>query len=124
MAQKQDESQALELNFSGLKEALIEVSKEQTKNILEALKPSEPQGKGFVMPTEQSNKLIEALKTAPEGGNNWKLTEQWTVVIPNYRIKENKANLRDYVYVSEILKNEPGDVANIPFKEKTLRFLI
>jgi HK97 family phage major capsid protein len=122
MAQKQEDPSELKLNFEGLKEALTESQKEMAKTIMEALKPTEPQGKGFVMPTAESGKLIEALKTAPESGSNWKLTEQWTVVIPNYRTAELKANLRDYVYTSEILKNEPGDVANIPYVTDAMDF--
>ena len=122
MAQQIQEEKPIELNFSGLKEALVESQKEMAKTILESLKPTEPQGKGYVMPTAEGTKLIEALKTAPESGSNWKLTEQWTVVIPNYRVKELKANLRDYVYTSEILKNEPGDVANIPYVTDNMDF--
>lgn len=112
MAQ-QIEEKPIELNFSGMKDALIEANKDMVQQIRESLKPAEPQGKGYVMPQAQSDKLIESLKKVQESG--WKLEEQWTVVIPNYRQKEIKANLRDYVYVSEVLKTEPGDVLNIPY---------
>ena len=112
MAQVQEEK-PIELNFSGMKEALLEANKDMVKQITESLKPAQPQGKGYVMPTEQSSKLIESLHKIHD--QNWKLEEQWTVVIPNYRQKELKANLRDYVYVNEVMKTEPGDILNIPY---------
>lgn len=119
MAQTQEET-PITVDFSGLSPALVEAFKEQTKLIVESLKPSEPQGNGYVMPTADANKLLESLKHVQD--NNWKLEEQWTVVIPNYRQKENKANLRDYVYVSEIMKSEPGDVLNIPYVTDNVDF--
>jgi hypothetical protein len=110
----QTEEKPITLDFTGLKEALLEANKEQVKTILEALKPSQPAtGKGMVMPTDKANKLIESLHKVQENG--WKLEEQWTIVIPNYRQKELRANLRDYVYVNEVMKTEPGDVLNIPY---------
>jgi len=112
--QKPEEDKPIALDFTGLKEALQETVKEQVKQIAEAMKPPTPaEGKGYVMPTDKSTKIIESLKKVQESG--WKLTEQWTVVIPNYRQKEISANLRDYIYTTDLLMNEPGDIANIPY---------
>jgi hypothetical protein len=114
MAQQIQEDKPLVLDFAGLKESLNESNKEMIKTIMESLKPAvSPQGKGYIMPTDKANKLIESLQKVQENG--WKLEEQWTVVIPNYRQKELHANLRDYVYVNEVMKTEPGDVLNIPY---------
>jgi len=108
------EEKPIELDFSGLKDAMIDVIKEQTKQIAESLKPKpEAEGKGYVMPTDKASKIVESLKKVKEEG--WKLQEQWTVVIPNYRQKETRANLRDHVRFFDLLLNEPGDVANIPW---------
>jgi hypothetical protein len=113
MAQKQEENPIV-LDFSGMKDALVAQQKEMFKGILESLKPTAPpQGKGLVMPTEKASKLVESLQQVRKEG--WKLEEQWTVVIPGVRTHELRANLRDYVYVSEILKEEPGDVLNVPY---------
>jgi hypothetical protein len=112
MAQQLEEK-PIELNFAGLKDALLESQKELVNTIRESMKPSTPQGQGYVTPSAESSRLIESLHKVQDNG--WKLAEQWTVVIPNYRQKELKANLRDYVYVSEVLKSEPGDVLNIPY---------
>lgn len=116
MAQQIQEEKPIVLDFANLKEALLESQKQMALEIRESLKPTAPaQGNGMVMPTEKANKLAEALKTVIDSGNNWKLEEAWTVVIPNYRQKETRANLRDYVYVNEVMKTEPGDVLNIPY---------
>lgn len=114
MAQKPEEA-PISLDFSGLKEQLVEAVKEQTKVIMESMKPTVPQSKGYTMPPEQASKLIEKFQNIGNDGSGWKVEEQWTVVIPNYRQKELYANMRDFVYVSEVMKTEPGDVLNIPY---------
>jgi len=102
------------VDLSGLKEALIEAQKAEIANIRESLKPQpDSQGKGYVTPPEMSKKLVESLKQVKAEG--WRLAEQWTVAIPNYSIKELAGGLRDYVFTTEILKGEQGDVANIPY---------
>jgi hypothetical protein len=107
------QSEELKLDFSGLKEALKETNAKLVKDIADALQEAKAGSKGRTMTSQKSEKLIEGLKKVRE--DNWKLTEQWTVVIPNYTSKETAAGLRDFVWVDEILKGEPGDVANIPY---------
>ncbi len=109
----QQEAEALKLDFSGLKEALKESNEKLVKDILAAFQEAKTGGKGQTMSSQKQEKLIEGLKKVRE--DNWKLTEQWTVVIPNYTTHETAAGLRDYVWVDEILNGEPGDVANIPY---------
>jgi len=91
---------------------LSKVMESQTRTIIESLRI--PEGKGVVAPPKMSNagKLVEQLKKV--GKNDWMLTEQWTIVIPNYITHEIAAHLRDYVFVSDALNGE-GDVANIPY---------
>lgn len=126
MAQQATEEKPIVLDFANLKEALIESQKAMAKEIQEALKPTAPaQGNGYVVTaaeSQQREKLVESLKTVLDSGQNWKLQEQWTIVIPNYRQHEVRANLRDYVYVSEVLKTEPGDVLNIPYVTDNVDF--
>ena len=104
----------MKLDFSGLKETLIAVNKQMFDELKESLKPSDPKGKGFIA-TGGSNadKILESLKKVTE--SNWQLTEQWTVTIPNYTTKETAAHLRDYVWITEILKGVAGDTAYIPY---------
>ena len=94
---------------------MIEANKDLVRTIVEELrkKDAPPGGKGQLRQGAAQEKLVENLKKIKE--DSWKLTEQWTVVIPNYTSKETNAALRDYVYVDELLKDEPGDVANIPY---------
>lgn len=108
-----EDEKPIVVDFSGLGAALKEAFIEQTKMITEALKPQAGTGKGWVTPPEKSQKLVESLKTVKEEG--WRMQEQWTVAIPSYRSNELAANLRDYVWTTEILKGEAGDVANIPY---------
>ena len=104
---------AVKLDFSGFKEAMIESNKQLVEQIVASLKEKQSGGKGQLASGGRQEKLIESIKKVRE--DNWKLAEQWTVVIPNYTSKETSAGLRDYVWVDEILKGEPGDVANIPY---------
>ena len=119
------EPQELKLDFSGLKEALVgglvERDKTLVKAIVEELRKSEGaiagrRKKGQLRASGATQeKLVENLKRVGKEKNPSVLTEQWTVVIPNYTSKETSAGLRDYVWVDELLKNESGDVANIPY---------
>ena len=109
----QDKENAVKLDFSGFKEAMVESNKKLVEEIVEALREKQTGGKGQLASGGKQEKLLEGLKKVRE--DNWKLTEQWTVVIPNYTSKETAAGMRDFVWVDEILKGEPGDVANIPY---------
>lgn len=102
--------QVIKLDLSDLKGVL----EEQTKILTAALKPI-TEGKGIVpnRNTGDLTKLSESISRVKE--DNWKMTEQWTVVIPNYIGYEVAAHLRDFVWVSDILKGKEGDQANIPY---------
>lgn len=111
-----EEEEKVVFDFTGLKEALIASQDSMIAKIQEALKPrQESFGKGYVTPPETTKKLVESLKSAGKGDPSWRMQEQWTVAIPNYRQQEPRANLRDFIWTTEILKNEQGDVANIPY---------
>jgi len=88
---------------------------EKLKKYIEELKdykPKDKDGKGVIESfTKNSDKLIEQLRQV----KNTDITEQWTIAIPALTTKEVAAHLRDYVFISEILKGEPGDTVNIPY---------
>lgn len=105
-----EQEQVIKIDLSDLTK-LIE---QQTSMITEAFKKKETETKGKVYTDNgQTPKILESLRKIKD--SNWKLTEQWNVVIPNYTAYEVAAHLRDYVYVSDVLKNEEGDVLNIPY---------
>ena len=124
MASK-EEPQEIKLDFSGFKDSLVEALGERDKTLVKAIIEELRKQEGIVAckrkkgqlrasgPTQE--KLIEQLKTVGKEKNSSLLTEQWTVVIPNYTNAETSAGLRDYVWVDELLKDEPGDQANIPY---------
>ncbi len=110
-----DEQEAVKLDFSGLKDVLLEAQKRQIDEIREALKPRDPKGKGVIATGgSQGQMLAESFNVMRETGA-FKLAEQWTVAIPNYTAYETAAHLRDFVWVQEILKGKAGDTANIPY---------
>jgi HK97 family phage major capsid protein len=103
------EPQAIKIDLTGLEKVM-----ESWKNdFIKSFKEAKNEGKGVVAAGPDTSKLLESLHKVKD--NEWKMTEQWTIVIPNYTTKETAAHLRDYVFVSNILTNEPGDVANIPY---------
>jgi hypothetical protein len=119
MSEQQEE---IKLDFSGLglaiKEGLKEQNAQYAKAIKEALqKDTTPNFLKdplvYRMPSSKAEKILESLHTV--GNEGWKMQEQWTVAIPNYRVNEPKAHLRDYVWTQEVLKTEQGDVLNIPY---------
>ena len=112
--------QVIKLDMSELRDTLKNVFDEQTKQLTQLLTKKEKleDGKGFTgfKETEdyvQLEKVAESFKGIRE--DSWKMTEQWTVVIPNYTLYEPYAHLRDYVWVQTLLKGNEGDVANIPY---------
>jgi len=121
----QAEPQEIKLDFSGFKESLIEGLKEHDKALVKAIVEELHKSEGLENlkrkkgqlrasgPTQE--KLVSQMHEAAKAKNPSVITEQWTVVIPNYRSAETAAGLRDYVWVDEILKGKEGDIANIPY---------
>ncbi len=103
-----EEQQSIKIDLSDVTK-LMEAWK---NDIVKEMKPAD--GKGVVSePNPAQLKLMESLKKVQEQG--WRMTEQWTVVIPVYTTHETAAHMRDHVFVSNILQGNPGDVANIPY---------
>lgn len=115
---EQEEQAPIVLDFGNLKEALLEVNKDQVRRIQEALardREASNKPQWYSLPKDKAEKLVESLRSFTTKGDAWKMEEQWTVAIPNYRYNEPKAHLRDYVWTQEVLKTEQGDVLNIPY---------
>jgi len=75
-------------------------------------KDKDKSGKGIVerLPSNAA-KLIEQLQNISRSD----ITEQWTVAIPAVTTKEVAGHLRDYVFVTDVIKGQPGDTVNIPY---------
>jgi len=74
-------------------------------------------GKGVVeayLPADKKAKIVEEFKKGKRLNTNV-LNEQWTVALPSDRTAEIAAHLRDFVYVTEAIKGQQGDVVEIPF---------
>ncbi len=125
MADDKPEPQEIKLDFSGFKESLVEALGERDKTLVKAIVEELRRQEGLDSGRRKkgqlrasgptAEKLVENLKKVGKEKNASLLTEQWTVVIPNYTSKETSAGMRDYVWVDELLKDEPGDQANIPY---------
>lgn len=76
-------------------------------------KDKDGRGKGVIESRvgPNSTKLIEQLRKSEHN----EITEQWTVVIPRYTEYEVAAHLRDYVFVSDVVKGSVGEDVNIPY---------
>jgi len=86
-----------------------------TEVILEKMRTEQKGGKGVIIPqNEETKRVTESFNRLLEGKTTV-LKEQWTVTIPNYTSYETAAHLRDYVWVTEILKGKAGDTVNIPY---------
>jgi len=103
---------AIEIDFSDMEKRIETKMKTYIKEAKD-YKPKDKGGKGVIETYSGSNKtkLLEQLQNVSQG----KITEQWTIAIPNLTSYELAAHLRDYVWVTDVLKGKPGDVANIPY---------
>lgn len=104
----------IEIDMSGMEKRTEEKMKKYIEELKEYNKNKD--GKGIVESLSPSNstKLIEELQSV----RHWtgrSLKEQWTIVIPNLTTKETAAHLRDYVFVSDVIKGSPGETVNIPY---------
>jgi hypothetical protein len=122
--------QSVEIDFSDLEKRLKTNMKEELKpyfeQYLQKLKESdgwkqESRGRGTVEPflgKDQKTKIVEEFrkgaKCRPEV-----IQEQWTIVLPSYRVSELAAHLRDFVYVTDAIKGKQGDVVEIPYVKDT-----
>lgn len=111
--------EVLEVDFSGMEQRISANQDAKMKKYMSELKeyyeknPKQPEGKGVIEVGKGTDKtkLLEALHSVARSD----IKEQWTIVIPNKTQYEPAAHLRDYVFVSDVLKGGPGDTVNIPY---------
>jgi len=106
-------TETVEIDQTGV----IDYFNKKMKELEEKLKtpPKDPQGKGVIEARVGSNasKLIEQLRNVRDKG--LKITEQWSIAIPAYTAYETAAHMRDYVFVTDVTKGQPGDHVHIPY---------
>jgi len=121
----------VEIDFSELEERMKRDMKTELKPYFEQYmqklketdgwKNAEKHGKGIVeayIPKDRKAKVLEELRKGKRANFNI-VNEQWTIVLPKYRVAEVAAHLRDFVYVTEAIKGKQGDVVNIPYVKDT-----
>lgn len=95
--------------------AVMEHFEKKLKQLEEKLtsEKKDPEGKGVIEARigGDSTKLLEQLHNVERAD----IKEQWTIVIPNYTEHEVAGHLRDYVFVSDVIKGKVGDVVEIPY---------
>jgi HK97 family phage major capsid protein len=127
-----NDEQIVTLDFTKLPDALaksmdkvLEKRDENlTAKLMEALGKSDGKGQ-IIQKTPSNTKLVEAFNRAgaeiSKGAGRLTdethkiITEQWTVVIPDYTRYEIAAHLRDFVWVTDIVKGRVGETVNIPY---------
>lgn len=110
---KIDENTVIELDLSDLKKDIDKRFVDVEKKIESIQKPESAEGRGVVefYGGKDKTKLIEQLRNI----RNADIREQWTVAIPAVTTAEVAAHLRNYVYVTDVIKGQPGDVVNVPY---------
>ena len=102
----------VEIDTSPMEQRISEKMKKYMEE-LKDYKAKEKGGKGVVeyLSSDRRAKLVEQLKNV----KNADIEEQWTIAIPALTTAELAAHLRDYVFVTDVIKGEPGDTVNIPY---------
>jgi len=112
--------QTLEIDFDPMEKRLEEKQDKKLEEKLEkyfselkGYKPKDKGGKGVIETYSGGDKLklVEQLQNIERGD----IKEQWTIAIPNLTSYELAAHLRDYVWVTDVMKGKPGDTVNIPY---------
>lgn len=111
--------QTIEVDFSDLEKRLEDNVATKMRRYVENLKTwkkDEPHGKGVVerFSDEKKNVILEEFKKG-KLMNAAKIKEQWTIAIPSWATKELAGHLRDYVWVTDVVKGKPGETVNIPY---------
>jgi len=116
---KMEDGTVLELDMSKILENVDTTVQERMKKYMEEVKEyyqkdkDSANGKGLVEERlgPKASKLIEQFRNVSQAD----ITEQWSVVIPNYTTKELAGHLRDYVWITDATKGHPGDTVYIPY---------
>jgi len=110
-AGKEGEEILVKIDQTALVEYFEKRLKEVETKLSEAKVPDGGRGSLETRLGKNASALIEQLRTVSKTA----LTEQWSVVIPNYTSKEVSAHLRDFVFIAEQTMGKPGDVVYVPY---------
>ena len=121
-AEAQINDTTVEIDTEGLEKRLLEKLSGENKVLMEqyfkkAHEETTPKGgKGVVesFTPEMKHKVIEEFQKG-ERCDPVKLKEQWTICVPYVAVNELAGHLRDFVWVTDVMKGKPGDVVNIPY---------
>jgi len=112
----------VELDFTDLEQRILKNLTEDNRKLMEKYfsqrdKQQEKGGKGVVesyFPPEAKQAVVEEFQKG-ENCDPKKLKEQWTICIPYVAHYELAGHLRDFVWVTDVIKGQPGEVVNIPY---------
>lgn len=121
-AEAQINDTTVEIDTEGLEKRLLEKLSGENKALMEQYfkenreKKPEKGGKGVVeaFTPEMKTKVVEEFRKGAEC-DPIKLKEQWTICIPYVAHNELAGHLRDFVWVTDVLKGKPGETVNIPY---------
>jgi hypothetical protein len=120
-AEFESNGQTVEVDFSDMEKRLLdklggEAKKQMEQYMKEARDLKESGGKGVIeefMPDDKKAKLLEEFHRG-DNLDAQKIKEQWTVAVPRWARRELAPHLRDYCWVSDVIKGKPGETVNIP----------
>lgn len=114
--------QTVEVDFSNMEQRILDKLSGESKKMMEQYfkenreRREEASGKGVVeayMPDDKKARLLEEFQKG-ESLNPQVIKEQWTVAVPKFAARETAAHLRDYVWVTDVVKGKVGETVNIP----------
>jgi hypothetical protein len=110
-------NQKVEVDFSEMENRLGDKMKKYIEELKESFTPQkEKGGKGVseaYLPSDKKNVILEEFKKG-EKMDAGKIREQWTVTVPK-AVHELAGHLRDFVWVTDIVKGNKGETVNIPY---------
>ena len=111
----------VEIDTGDMEKRILENLKGENKKFMEQyikenherMETSKGRGVVEVFEPDRKTKILEELHKGADV-NNHTLNEQWTICVPKYAIHEVAGHLRDYVWVTDVVKGKEGDIVNIP----------
>ena len=116
------DGQPIELNIEGMERRLGEKLGNKMKEYFAEVKQinekkREAGGKGVVesyFPADAKARVVEEFRKGKQL-NSAVIKEQWTICIPYVTQYETAGHLRDFVWVTDVVKGKPGETVNIPY---------
>lgn len=113
-AEAEVNGQVIEIDTEGMEKRITEQLNAQFKPVMEELKSlKEDKQKGVVEAFDADKKkaVVEELRKGA-AADIQKIKEQWTICVPNYANNELAGHLRDYVFVTDVVKGKAGETVN------------